>query len=87
VVANVSAMKDVAVDRVLLRVGHGDGFTTFIDALSGYELGAFCEEREPNQAYAQSAAERLGPMKLPISILQEFQRKLADHFRERARGP
>ena len=80
VVANVSAMKDVAVDRVLLRVGHGDGFTTFIDALSGYEFGAFCEEREPNQAYAQSAAERLGPMKLPISILQEFQRKLADPF-------
>jgi len=28
-------MKDVAVDRVLLRVGHGDGFTTFMDALSG----------------------------------------------------
>jgi hypothetical protein len=27
VVANISAMKDVAVDRVLLRVGHGDGFT------------------------------------------------------------
>jgi hypothetical protein len=27
VVANVSAMKDVAVDRVLLRVGQGDGFT------------------------------------------------------------
>jgi len=47
VVANVSAMKDVAVDRVLLRVGHGDGFTTFIDALSGYEFGAFCEDREP----------------------------------------
>ena len=46
-VANVSAMKDVAVDRVLLRVGHGDGFTTFIAALSGYEFGAFCEEREP----------------------------------------
>jgi hypothetical protein len=87
VVANVSAVKDVVLDRVLLRVGHGDGFTTFIDALSGYEFGAFCEEREPNQAYAQSAAERLGPMKLPISILQEFQRKLADHFRERARGP
>ena len=87
VVANVSAMKDVAVDRVLLRVGHGDGFTTFIDALSGYEFGAFCEEREANQAYAQSAAERLVQMKLPISILQEFQRKLADHFRERARGP
>ena len=87
VVANVSAMKDVAVDRVLLRVGHGDGFTTFIDALSGYKFGAFCEEREPNQAYAQSAAERLGPMKLPISILQEFQRKLANHFRERAGGP
>ncbi len=87
VVANVSAMRDVAVDRVLLRVGHGDSFTTFIDALSGYEFGAFCEEREPNQAYAQSAAERLGSMKLPISILQEFQRKLADHFRERARGP
>ena len=83
-VANVSAMKDVAVDRVLLRVGHGDGFTTFMDALSGYEFGAFCEEREAN---AQSAAERLGQMKLPISILQEFQRKLADHFRERARGP
>jgi hypothetical protein len=87
VVANVSAMKDVAVDRVLLRVGHGDGFTAFIDALSGYEFGAFCEDRDPNQAYAQSAAERLGPMKLPISILQEFQRKLAEHFRERARGP
>jgi hypothetical protein len=85
VVANVSAMKDVAVDRVLLRVGHGDGFTTFIDALSGYEFGAFCEDRDPNRDYAQSAAERLGPMKLPISILQEFQRKLADHFRERAR--
>src|SRR5215207_4873803 len=47
VVANVSAMKDVAVDRVLLRVGHGDGFTAFIDALSGYEFGAFCEDRGP----------------------------------------
>jgi hypothetical protein len=87
VVANVSAMKDVAVDRVLLRVGHGDGFTGFIDALSGYEFAAYCEDRDPDKAYAQSAAERLGPMKLPITILQEFQRKLADHFRERARGP
>jgi hypothetical protein len=86
VVANVSAVKDVVLDRVLLRVGHGDGFTAFIDALSGYEFGAFCEDRDPNQAYAQSAAERLGPMKLPIAILQEFQRKLAEHFRERARG-
>ena len=45
------------------------------------------EDRDPDKAYAQSAAERLGPMKLPITILQEFQRKLADHFRERARGP
>jgi hypothetical protein len=85
VVANVSATKDVVVDRVLLRVGHGDDFTTFIDALSGYEFGAFCEDRDPNKAYAQSAAERLGPMKLPIGILQEFQRRLADHFRERGR--
>jgi hypothetical protein len=45
VVANVSAVKDVVLDRVLLRVGHGDGFTAFIDALSGYEFGAFCEDR------------------------------------------
>ena len=85
VVANVSTTKDVVVDRVLLRVGHGDDFTTFIDALSGYEFGAFCEDRDPNKAYAQSAAERLERMKLPIGILQEFQRKLADHFRERGR--
>ena len=47
VVANVSAMKDVAVDRVLLRVGHGDGFTGFIDALSGYEFGAFAKIGRP----------------------------------------
>ena len=46
-VANVSAMKDVAVDRVLLRVGHGDGFTTLIDALSGYEFGAFVKNGNP----------------------------------------
>jgi hypothetical protein len=85
VVANVSTTKDGMVDPVLLRVGHGDDFMTFIDALSGYEFGAFCEDRDPNAAYAQSAAERLGRMKLPIAILQEFQKKLADHFRERGR--
>ena len=85
VVANVSTTKDVVVDRVLLRVGHGDDFTTFIDALSGYEFGAFCEDRDPNKAYAQSAAQRLGQMKLPIDILQEFQRRLADYFHERGR--
>jgi hypothetical protein len=72
VVAHVSAMKDVAVDRVLLRVGHGDGFTTIIDALSGYEFGRFAKTGIPIRLMPQSAAKRLGPIKLPITILQEF---------------
>jgi hypothetical protein len=87
VVANVEATKDQSVDRILLRVGHGDDFTTFIDALSGYEFGAFWEEADPSKGYAESAVERLGMLKLRPNILIEAQRKLQDHFRERTRGP
>jgi len=87
VVANVDATKDILMDRTLLGVGKSDSFTTFIDALSGYEFGAFWEERDPNMAYAQSAMERLGQMKFSTNILIEFQRKLVDHFLERARRP
>ena len=87
VVANIDATKDTSVDRILLRVGQGQDNAASIDALSGYEFGAFWEERSPNKEYADSAAGRLAMMKLPIQTLQEFQRKLQDHFLERARGP
>jgi hypothetical protein len=90
VVANLDTAKDLGIDRTLLRAGEGDdinAYTTFIDALSGYQFGAFWEETGNPKLYAQSAVARLGKLKLPLPVLDEVQRKLQEHFRERARGP
>ena len=90
VVANVNATKDISVDRTLLRAGAGDefnAFTTFVDALSGYEFGAFWEEEGEPKLYAQSAAPRLGTLRFRLPVLHEIQRKLQEHFLERARAP
>jgi hypothetical protein len=87
VVANVEGTKNTTLDRTLLPVGAGEDFATFIDALSGYEFAAFWEEKEPDKAYAQSAAVRMGPMKLPTPVLQELQIRLQKHFSERANAP
>lgn len=87
VVANVDAAKDIVLDRKLLQAGDGVDEVTFIDALNGYEFGAYWEEQIPSQGYARSVLARIGMMKIKTPVIAEFWGKLKDHFQERARRP
>ena len=82
VVANIDATKDISLDRILARVGTSTDAETSIDALNGYEFGAFWEDRQPNKEYAESALRRLSMIKVP-TIVQDWAHSLKDHFQKR----
>jgi hypothetical protein len=84
VVVNVDTTKNTTVDRSLLPVGAELGYVADIDALNGYEFASFWE---PDKAYAQSAARRLGSMKMVTNVLEEIRGKLQAFFSERASHP
>jgi post-segregation antitoxin (ccd killing protein) len=83
VVANISAEKDVLLDRRLMGVGMGLTETAAIDALHGYEFAALWIKAEPaaNQAaYAETAGARIGMLKLVTPVLRDMEQKLRDYF-------
>ena len=84
VVVNVDTNKNTTVDRNLLPVGAETGYAPDIDALNGYEFASFWEKTQPDKAYAQSAARRLGSMKPVTNVLEEIRGKLEAFFSERA---
>ena len=83
VVANISAEKDVLLDRRLMGVGMGLTETAAIDALHGYEFAALWLKADPadNQAaYAETAGARIGELKLASQILTDMEEKLRNYF-------
>jgi hypothetical protein len=82
VVANISAEKDVLLDRRLMGVGMGLTETAAIDALHGYEFGALWIRDEPDRAaaYAETAGARIGELKLASQILTDMEEKLRNYF-------
>jgi hypothetical protein len=84
VVANLAAMHDLVLDRLLMRVGMGAGETAAIDALAAYQFCAMWMARDPNPAYAEYAAFRVLQMKLSTQVLRDVQRTLEAHFRTQA---
>lgn len=86
-VVNIDAQKDILLDRILAPAGEPEDEVTFIDALNGYEFGAFWEERNPSRGYAESAQRRLAMMKGFSPILEELRKELEAHFSERVHHP
>jgi hypothetical protein len=83
VVANISAEKDVLLDRRLMGVGMGLTETAAIDALNGYEFAALWIKAEPaadQVAYAETAGARIGELKLASQILTDMEEKLRNYF-------
>ena len=83
VVANISAEKDVLLDRRLMGVGMGLTETAAIDALNGYEFAALWIMAEPaaNQAaYAETAGFRIGELKIASRILTDMEEELRNYF-------
>ena len=86
VVANVEAKQDVALNRLLLEVGHYGPDLVVVDALAAYQFAAVWNAADPNRQYAEHAAARLGMMKVP-SVLDSVYTNIRDHFTEQARTP
>ena len=84
VVANIDATKDIALDRLLMRVGTVTTEIAAIDALTAYQFCALWTAQDPNQQYAEYAAFRLSQMKLITEVLRDIQSRLEAHFRAQA---
>ena len=84
VVANLDEVRDLVLNRRLLRVGQDGPYTAKVDALAAYHFCAVWNEAIPNRDYAEHAAARLGMIKFSSPGLQENASRLADLFREQA---
>ena len=86
VVANLDEVRDLVLNRLLLRVGHDGPYTAKVDALAAYHFCAVWNEAIPNREYAEHAAARLGMIKFSSPQLQEIAGKLAELFRAQAQA-
>lgn len=86
VVANVDLDRDLILNRLLLKVGQDGPYLVTIDALAAYQFCVTWNQANPNRAYAEHAAARLGMIKFSSAELQEICNKVADLFRQQAQA-
>jgi len=83
VIAHLEGGKDIALDRLLVKVGTTAGVAPDIEALAAYQFAAMWTAAKIDSGsdeYGKEAAARLSMMKFTESVLLEIQRTLIAHF-------
>jgi len=83
VIAHLEGGKDIALDRVLVKVGTTAGVAPDIEALAAYQFAAMWTAAKIDSGsdeYGKEAAARLSMMKFTERVLLEIQKTLIAHF-------